>query len=320
MDWTNWKVLLVTNNEEILNNYKDRVINNQIWQILLENDEILKLFAQNIKNYILNQFNNDSIAALFNDLQFVKKLVVALLEGKDFYIEKIQLPKENLWKLKEFFSFDKLLMLFGEKFVQAIALAIKSLGFEEIVFIGNFSKTNTYSVNIGKLSTEDNLLNHLINIFEEIGIKVIGYLEEFKKHGWVISEKSKLSQHLQKIVEFSQKILQLDLGQTTIFLNNTPIAVEVIEGTDLAIERALQLTNPYIEENNDFSFIVVKLPRPNQDLRIDVPVVGEKTLEIISKSKAKSKILILASNKCLIDGGNATLEKAKKLGIEIYGV
>jgi DUF1009 family protein len=89
----------------------------------------------------------------------------------------------------------------------------------------------------------------------------------------------------------------LDIGQTVAVKRRSCVAVESIEGTDQAILRAGKLAGPGVT--------VVKLAKPEQDLRFDLPVVGPKTFETLAKVKAAAlgleagKTLFLDKDKCL---------------------
>ncbi len=85
--------------------------------------------------------------------------------------------------------------------------------------------------------------------------------------------------------EMAQKIAGADIGQTVVVKNKAVLAVEAIEGTDEAIRRGAALGNGKI--------IVVKIAKPNQDMRFDVPAVGLKTLEgLITSNLLPSNSLV----------------------------
>ena len=70
-------------------------------------------------------------------------------------------------------------------------------------------------------------------------------------------------------------IAELDIGQTVVVKEKTIVAVEALEGTDETIRRGCQVGGKGV--------VVVKVSKPRQDPRFDVPVVGEKTLRVLAE-------------------------------------
>jgi len=82
----------------------------------------------------------------------------------------------------------------------------------------------------------------------------------------------------------AREIARLDLGQTVVVSQRACVAIEAMEGTDATIERAGQLANGR-------RLVVVKVSKPGQDMRFDVPVVGLKTLEVMKQAGATALAL-----------------------------
>ncbi len=91
-------------------------------------------------------------------------------------------------------------------------------------------------------------------------------------------------------IKIAKEIARMDIGQTIIVKNQTVIAVEALEGTDAAILRSGKIIK------NDG--IVIKVSRPDQDLRYDIPTVGINTLKAMKKSDFK--ILAIEANKTFL--------------------
>ena len=102
----------------------------------------------------------------------------------------------------------------------------------------------------------------------------------------------------------------LDIGQTVVVKNGVVLAVEAIEGTDRAIIRGGELGGP--------GSVVVKVSKPRQDERFDVPTVGKGTLE--SMIEAKATILAVEAEKTLLTEKEFVLEMAESNGIKIVAV
>ncbi len=108
--------------------------------------------------------------------------------------------------------------------------------------------------------------------------------------------------------QLAKEMGRLDVGQSVAVKKLVPVAVEAIEGTDQAIARAGELCRRG-------GFVVVKVAKPQQDMRFDVPTVGVATIE--SMHKAGGRVLAIESNKTIIIDEADTIALADKLGITI---
>jgi hypothetical protein len=111
--------------------------------------------------------------------------------------------------------------------------------------------------------------------------------------------------------EIAKKIAGLDLGQTIVVADRACVAVEAMEGTDAAIQRAATLSNGR-------RLVVVKVSKPNQDMRFDVPVVGRKTIRIMHESNAS--VLAVDAGKTLLFDRQNLIADANEAGIAIVGM
>jgi DUF1009 family protein len=101
----------------------------------------------------------------------------------------------------------------------------------------------------------------------------------------------------------------LDIGQTVVVKDRAVVAVEAMEGTDAAIERAGRLAGPGAR--------VVKVAKPAQDMRFDVPVVGVATIRAMLAAGADG--LSIDAGKTLILDGEAFVRAADDAGIVVVG-
>src|SRR5271167_1242413 len=101
-----------------------------------------------------------------------------------------------------------------------------------------------------------------------------------------------------------------DIGQTVVIADSACVAVEAMEGTDAAIERAGQIMRSLHGDASTLSraLTVVKIAKPNQDMRFDVPVIGVKTIEVMNAAGATC--LALDAGKCLLLDGPKIVEAA----------
>lgn len=115
----------------------------------------------------------------------------------------------------------------------------------------------------------------------------------------------------------ARRLAEFDIGQTVVIAESACIAVEAMEGTDATIERAGRIMASLDAEASTLSraLTVVKIAKPKQDMRFDVPVVGLATIQAMAKSGASC--LAIDASQCLLLDGNVMLKKADELGIAI---
>ena len=100
----------------------------------------------------------------------------------------------------------------------------------------------------------------------------------------------------------------LDIGQTVVVKNQAVLAVEAIEGTDQCIARAGQLCAG--------GFTVVKVSKPNQDMRFDVPTIGVGTIETIAREGGR--VLAIEADRTIVLEQSKTIQMAEKLGVAVF--
>jgi hypothetical protein len=115
----------------------------------------------------------------------------------------------------------------------------------------------------------------------------------------------------------ARQLAQHDIGQTVVVAESACVAVEAMEGTDATIERAGQILRSMQGEASTLSrdLTVVKIAKPNQDMRFDVPVIGLKTIEVMRSAGATC--LALDAGKCLLLDGEKILDAANAAGIAV---
>jgi DUF1009 family protein len=108
----------------------------------------------------------------------------------------------------------------------------------------------------------------------------------------------------------ARTVASLDIGQTVVVHDRAVVAVEALEGTDEAIRRAGRLGRP--------GLCIVKVARPEQDLRFDLPAVGPGTLEVAAEAGAV--IVAIEAGQTLVLDREAVVEQANRAGIALVGV
>lgn len=112
-------------------------------------------------------------------------------------------------------------------------------------------------------------------------------------------------------------LAQHDIGQTVVIAESACLAVEAMEGTDATIARAGEIMRSLHGDASTLSrdLTVVKIAKPNQDMRFDVPVIGVKTIEVMHAAGATC--LAVDAGKCLLLDGQKVTDAADAAGIAI---
>ena len=135
--------------------------------------------------------------------------------------------------------------------------------------------------------------------------------DDLAEEGAMVKGKEKIEpEHLAHGIEIARENARLDVGQGVVVSRGTVLAVEAFEGTNAMLERA----GKFGAKNCLF----VKLGKPKQDTRFDVPVFGLQTLKTLSKANIKN--VALASRSVLILDKGTVIKEAKKLGVGVTGV
>jgi UDP-2,3-diacylglucosamine hydrolase len=117
-----------------------------------------------------------------------------------------------------------------------------------------------------------------------------------------------------KDIEYGRRIATtlagMDLGQTVVVKDRAAVALEAMEGTDEVIRRAGRLAGP--------GAIVVKVAKPRQDMRFDVPVVGPATLDAMREAGAS--VLALDAGKVLLIDKESFLQTAERDRVKVFGM
>ncbi len=160
----------------------------------------------------------------------------------------------------------------------------------------------------------DALLGAIANALEGLGVEVVDstiFLQSLLAPLGPVNNRQP-DEHESTDITYGRRIgreiARLDLGQTVVISHQACITVEAMEGTDATIERAAGLTNGK-------PLVVVKLSKPNQDMRFDVPVVGLNTLETMKKANATA--LALDAGRTLIIGREEFVRRADVYGIAV---
>jgi DUF1009 family protein len=163
----------------------------------------------------------------------------------------------------------------------------------------------------------DSLIGGVARLLENEGIQLMdstSFLRPLLPEPGVLTRR-KPSENEQADLDYGYKIARelgrLDLGQSVVVSDGACIALEAMEGTDAVMERAASLAGGRMLR-------VVKLAKPNQDLRFDVPVIGLATVRLMARLKVSA--LAIEARKTLMIDREDLIRKADEAEITIVAV
>jgi DUF1009 family protein len=174
----------------------------------------------------------------------------------------------------------------------------------------------------------DMLLGAVAKVLGDEGIELISstaYLEPLVAQAGVLTERAPSEQELKNIAygrEVARAVAGFDIGQTVIVASQACVAVEAMEGTDAAVDRAGAIMKTMAVDGDASTFerdlTVVKVAKPKQDMRFDVPVIGLKTIEAMEYANATC--LAIEAGRTLIFDRDTVVLRANTAKIAIVAV
>jgi DUF1009 family protein len=163
---------------------------------------------------------------------------------------------------------------------------------------------------------DDALLRAVASYFEEQGIAIVPQTDFFSdllaQHGQLAGPA--LSARQEKDVALGLEVARLlgraDVGQTVVVKGGQVLAVEAAEGTDETIRRGSRIAGAGV--------VVVKVFKPGQDARFDLPAVGQTTFQVMRECGAA--VLAVEAGKTLIVDAAEFLSEAEEAGISVVGI
>jgi DUF1009 family protein len=169
----------------------------------------------------------------------------------------------------------------------------------------------------------DMLLGAVAKVLGDEGIELISstaFLEPLLAAEGVLTPRAP-DEDEQKNIDYGLNVARavagFDIGQTVVVAAQACVAVEAMEGTDAAIERAGLLMKSLEDDASTLErrLTIVKIAKPNQDMRFDVPVIGEATIEAMIRAGASC--LSVEAGRTLIFDREALIQKAAEADIAI---
>lgn len=161
---------------------------------------------------------------------------------------------------------------------------------------------------------DDTLLLTVTDLFESGNVTLApatDYAPELLVKEGILTNRKLTAAHLADI-EFgwnlAKEMGRLDVGQSVAVKGRAVLAVEAVEGTDHCIARAGKLSQ-------SGNFVVVKVAKPRQDMRFDVPTIGLSTIETMHAAGAR--VLAIEADKTIMLDRDAVIQKANECGISI---
>jgi len=200
-------------------------------------------------------------------------------------------------------------------------------GVQEAVFAGTITKTRIFRDVLPDLKAltlwnkidlhqDDAILRAVADVLENEGIRVLAstcYLEHLLFPRGVLTRKKPSASQIEDIRlgwKMAREIGRLDIGQCVVVRERVVMAVEAIEGTDATILRGGELAGS--------GAVVVKVKKPNQDFRFDLPATGIKTIETLAR--VRGSVLAVESGQSLLFDREEMVAAANKAGIVVVGL
>jgi len=210
--------------------------------------------------------------------------------------------------------------------IGAMIKALQAQGVTEVIMAGKVQKLHLFRnfrpdfVAVKALLSlsdrkDDSIMLKITQLLADAGITVVSqvqYADDMIAHAGLLfgpKASKRCLQDMQFGLTQASGIAALDIGQTVVVQDQAVLAVEAIEGTDKAIERGGELGNGKAS--------VVKVAKPKQDLRFDVPAIGPDTLKTMQQAGCIS--LAIEAGCTLLIEREKLQDLAKKYGISVYG-
>jgi hypothetical protein len=241
------------------------------------------------------------------------------------YIVCVAIKKETSAGLKKYV--DEIHWIALQEFNRMFSIFRES-GVKKIVMAGQISPVRLFSKEVKNnrqiqellASIKDRKANTIFSaiakILEEQGLQLIDsttFLQESVPAKGTLTRREPSLGEWEDIgfgLELARKIAGLDIGLTVAVKNKAIVAVEALEGTDNLIKRAGKIARQ--------GLVIVKVARPDQDMRFDIPVIGFDTVKNLIKVKATC--LVFEAGKTLFIDMQPAIKLAQKKGLAIVAV
>lgn len=255
------------------------------------------------------------------------QLPVKFVQGakkSGFEVVAISLSPDNRAELKKIC---KKVYSFGPGEIIKIKKALEKEAVKQITFIGKVHKglliknprLDSEAIRLVKEASrlnDDAVMMLAVNYLADMGVEVLDqtiFIKDLMVPKGVLGSVQPTPEQISDVeygYEIAKQIGDIDVGQSVVIKNKMIMAVEAIEGTDKAIERGAKLAKR--------DGVVVKVAKPSQDKRFDIPAVGLNTVKTMKKYKAN--VLAVESGETIIVEQEEMIKFADKHKIVIMAV
>ena len=196
----------------------------------------------------------------------------------------------------------------------------KSQGIQKALMAGQVKKERLFKELPSPVRTHrlaDHALLHIVvKALKGIGVRLLDstyFLSSDLAKKGVLSRRSPTKEEWKDIAfgkEVARRIASFEVGQTVVVKQGVVLAIEALEGTDETIRRGGLLGKE--------GTVVVKVARPRQDMRFDIPVVGPKTIKVLRDVRAS--VLALQAGKTLFIEREHLIQAADAMGLALVGI
>lgn len=215
--------------------------------------------------------------------------------------------------------------------------ALRNSGCQSVVIAGYVKRPDFSKIKLDMTGTkmmpkilraarkgDDAILSVLVAAIEQEGFEVVGAEEIF---AGLLADEGQLgfhgpTQEQQSDIAKARLVIRAlgdhDVGQGAIVCREHVLAIEAAEGTDEMLRRCATLPKEIRGTPNDKAGVLVKVPKPGQERRVDLPTIGVKTIELADMAGLAG--IAIAAGAALILDREATIEAANRLGLFLVGI
>ncbi len=242
-----------------------------------------------------------------------------------FKVVVVSLSSDNVKELKKYAD---VVVSYGPGQLNSIKEFIEAQGAKQLTFLGKVSKTmllkrpylEPMAINLiknAKKMNDDAVMLMVIEELEKIGVTILDqtiFIKDLMVSKGCLTDIKPTELQMADIeygFDIAKEIGKIDIGQSVVVKDKMILAAEAIEGTDKCIKRGARFARGK-------GAVVVKVAKPHQDQRFDIPAVGMNTLKVMKRHKAN--VLALEAGKTIIVEQDKMVEFANKHKIVIVAV
>ncbi|ADZ70530.1 LpxI family protein [Polymorphum gilvum] len=215
---------------------------------------------------------------------------------------------------------------------------LKRGGCDRVLLIGAVSRRPDFASVVGDLGTmrrlptilkaliggDDSLLTRVIGLFEADGLRVVGVPDVapslLAPAGRICGREPAdgALRDLRLAHKAVARLGELDIGQAAVALGGRVIALEGAEGTDAMLERCAGLRASGRVRAKGRAGVLVKAAKPGQDLRVDLPTIGPRTIDLAVAAQLAG--IAIEAGRSLIAQQDETVARAEAAGLFLYGL